>query len=220
MNCRYCGAEYQTRDVYCPNCGRPTSPGAKQNQPKKPFYKKWWFWAIIIFLAIGAIGNSGESDEPTEDDISVMATETTSEVTEESTEETAGEPFEEPSECTEETTATVSDETVLFMIKYAVSSAYENYTVTLEDGILTINVWTDGIAYGAALAMAGDQNMIAEWDSMVENMKVLCNTTTDTIRGMGRYDIVVVYNVLNDLDTKNVLLSILAGEVFYDAVHE
>ncbi len=30
---------------------------------KKPFYKKWWFIAIIALLVIGAIGNALESDE-------------------------------------------------------------------------------------------------------------------------------------------------------------
>jgi hypothetical protein len=32
---------------------------------KKPIYKKWWFWVVLI-LVIGAIGNMGENDKSTD----------------------------------------------------------------------------------------------------------------------------------------------------------
>lgn len=28
----------------------------KENQEKKPVYKKWWFWVIIVFITAGAFG--------------------------------------------------------------------------------------------------------------------------------------------------------------------
>ena len=30
---------------------------------KKPIFKKWWFWAIIIVLVVGIFGSGGKSDE-------------------------------------------------------------------------------------------------------------------------------------------------------------
>ncbi len=34
------------------------------NQAKKPFYKKWWFWAIVVVIAINAIGSTNATDGP------------------------------------------------------------------------------------------------------------------------------------------------------------
>ncbi|KEH85157.1 hypothetical protein Z965_10500 [Clostridium novyi A str. BKT29909] len=31
---------------------------------KKPFYKKWWFWVIVVIVGIGAIGANGSKDDP------------------------------------------------------------------------------------------------------------------------------------------------------------
>ena len=30
---------------------------------KKPFYKRWWFWAIVAFVVIGAVGSAMEKDD-------------------------------------------------------------------------------------------------------------------------------------------------------------
>lgn len=30
---------------------------------KKPFYKRWWFWAVVAFVVIGAIGSALEKGE-------------------------------------------------------------------------------------------------------------------------------------------------------------
>ena len=54
-NCPVCGAEMAANAKVCPQCG------AKN---KKPIYKKWWFWVIILFVVFGIIGatGGGESD--------------------------------------------------------------------------------------------------------------------------------------------------------------
>lgn len=49
--CKACGQEIAKRAKTCPSCG------AKN---KKPIFKKWWFWAIIVVVLISAIGNSGD----------------------------------------------------------------------------------------------------------------------------------------------------------------
>lgn len=30
---------------------------------KKPFYKRWWFWAVVAFVVIGAVGSSLEAGQ-------------------------------------------------------------------------------------------------------------------------------------------------------------
>lgn len=52
IKCKSCGNEISTSAKSCPSCG------AKN---KKPFYKKWWVWAVIIIFVI-AISGGNDSD--------------------------------------------------------------------------------------------------------------------------------------------------------------
>ena len=67
LKCGLCGEDFKTDDdvVVCPECGTPVnqrqSPSqpekeVKMNKPKKPIYKKAWFWVIIIILLLGSVG--------------------------------------------------------------------------------------------------------------------------------------------------------------------
>lgn len=49
-NCPVCGAEMAANAKSCPQCGA---------RNKKPIYKKWWFWVIIVFVVFGIIGAAG-----------------------------------------------------------------------------------------------------------------------------------------------------------------
>ncbi len=35
----------------------------KNEENKKPFYKKWWFWVIVAIILIGGLGSSGEKNQ-------------------------------------------------------------------------------------------------------------------------------------------------------------
>lgn len=52
--CKTCGAEIAASAKTCPQCGAKNS---------KPIFKKWWFWVIIVFAFIGAVGSSGGSGD-------------------------------------------------------------------------------------------------------------------------------------------------------------
>lgn len=59
MKCNKCGTEYEGN--FCPNgCNSPQVP---QANVKKPIYKKWWFWLVLIILGLVLIvsvgGNNG-----------------------------------------------------------------------------------------------------------------------------------------------------------------
>lgn len=57
ISCKACGEEIAKNAKKCPHCG------AKN---KKPLYKKWWFWLILV-LVISSFGNAGNNNatEPT-----------------------------------------------------------------------------------------------------------------------------------------------------------
>lgn len=65
-----------------------------KEKKKKPIFKKWWFWLIVVFI-LGAFGNSGSDTEatPTTQAITEVTTEPTEAATV-SIELIAGEPGE------------------------------------------------------------------------------------------------------------------------------
>lgn len=78
MKCKSCGAEFDVN--FCPYCGeKQVEDDVKENevpvknidiQPKskakKPIYKKWWFWVIVVLLFFGIVGSLGD-DSANED---------------------------------------------------------------------------------------------------------------------------------------------------------
>ena len=56
---------------------------------KKPFYKRWWVWAIVVVLAIGMFGSSGDTETKGDDQQSTAQSQTaTTEPTDAEPEET------------------------------------------------------------------------------------------------------------------------------------
>ena len=51
--CKACGQEIASNSKACPSCG------AKN---KKPFFKKWWFWLLILFIFIGSVSPGDNED--------------------------------------------------------------------------------------------------------------------------------------------------------------
>jgi len=65
MKCPGCGRE--TNAKICESCGTSIESTTLGNSatpiapaPKKPFYKKWWFWVIIGVVVVGMISNAGK----------------------------------------------------------------------------------------------------------------------------------------------------------------
>ena len=54
-SCKTCGKEIAVSAKNCPHCGAKT---------KKPIFKKWWFWLLVVFV-IGMIASTnGKKDTP------------------------------------------------------------------------------------------------------------------------------------------------------------
>jgi flagellar biosynthesis GTPase FlhF len=56
IKCKNCGAEIAAFATMCPKCG-------VKLKIKKPIYKKWWFWVIVVFVVFGAIGSTANKDK-------------------------------------------------------------------------------------------------------------------------------------------------------------
>lgn len=112
-------------------------------------------------------------------------------------------------------------ENIVAALEITLSSRFADcYTLTAEDGTITANVWADGVALCATLAMGGDEEQLDTWDTLAENM---CTTTAEVqelLETNGHGDTLFVMQVLNDLNTENTLLVSASGMVFYDAVNE
>lgn len=96
VRCPNCHAEIPANAPYCLSCG------VKNPKASKPFYKKWWVWAIAACIVIGGIAGGGETEEPVAPD----ATEPTAimetvEPTTEDAEPIAEEPETEPAPAAE-----------------------------------------------------------------------------------------------------------------------
>lgn len=69
-----------------------------EEKQKKPVYKKWWFWLIVI-LVIGAIGSSmGEESDTTDKQVDKQVADSKESEAQEVTEETTEEETEEETE--------------------------------------------------------------------------------------------------------------------------
>lgn len=58
MFCKNCGKEIDKNAVVCVHCGVSV-------KAKKPIFKRWWFWALIACLFIGAVSSGTSSDGDT-----------------------------------------------------------------------------------------------------------------------------------------------------------
>ena len=81
-----------------------------------------------------------------------------------------------------------------------------------------ISLWQENIVSSVLLAKE-DEDLKAEWDAMVENLKTSTNQFLEAARTFDD-DANVTINILNDANTDNVLLMIHNGEVMYDEVNQ
>lgn len=222
MYCKNCGKEIDSGAKFCQECGTPVQEPAqpqggpeiiKPKKAKKPFYKRWWFWVIVVILVLGSCGEISDSSKDVPTAVEPAPTTTIKEKPsiEKKTPET---------ETTVSVTSSSADiDTAVVLIESVLKENFENYSISHEDRIITINVWEDGIALDAMLASGGNEEFKSSWAGMVENQKIFCNSVCDFIDTVGLDDVIVVVNVLNDGNKDNVLLSVMEGVVIYDSVN-
>lgn len=222
MYCKNCGQEIDTTGNFCQHCGAPitehetsanSAPMQNLKKPKKPIYKRWWFWVLVVCFVLGSFIKRTDTQSDSSPSIETQYTTATAQKTVETVSESVP-------ETVRETTDIVDIYTAASLIESFVKDNFENCDVSCEEDTITINIWQDGITAGAILAAAGNQEALGSWNEMVENSRVYSESTSDFVDTMGLEDVFVVVNVLNDQNTEKVLLSILDGTVIYDSVND
>lgn len=182
----------------------------KQPMSKK---KKIILGVIAAFAIIGIFGSGGDKDtEPKE----ITATASMSEEVVEKA---------EPSKHTVDTaTEKPKDDENLALYMAVLQAALnqgfgDNYEIDYEDDMIIVKTWKDGVAFGVMLAQSGDQEFQNSWHTIVESLCSLAEVMHKELENFNLTNKHISIHLLNDLDKEKVLLSVLDGEVFYDAVN-
>lgn len=206
INCATCGAEIAKNAKACPHCGAKI---------KKPFYKKWWVWVIVVFIVIGSFGNS--SEEPT-----AVTPEPTVTITESPAEATAS--IETTEEEPQAESFTDNAERVELIIDVLESTGKENFDYFKVEGDetgFTIYCAVKGVAADVVFAKAaGYDSSYAPWVESKEAMCSFYDSAHELIETFGMDDFALQVLLLNDQNHDNILLGIMFGEVIYDAMNE
>lgn len=92
----------------------------------------------------------------------------------------------------------------------------DNYNISYEDKIVTINLWQEGITLGAMGVKNGTVSK-DDWDFMVNSLETMSKSIYNVFKP---YEVTVNVNVLNDVNKDNILVMYVNGVKFYDAVEE
>lgn len=209
VSCKACGEEMSPKCKKCPKCG------AKN---KKPVYKKWWFWLIVVIL-LGSLGNGGSKTEAesitttpptTEAPTTVPTTEPTIETTEATTEAT-----------TEQETISGAEAAKLVMsiIELSIADTFDYHKIEGDETGITVTVATNGLVQDMTIAKySGNGEINQDWVVAREALVSLSDTIYDSAVEFGMDDPVITLNVLNDQNHDNVILMVMNGIVVYDAM--
>ena len=102
-------------------------------------------------------------------------------------------------------------------IETVLEDKFSGCSVTHDDSMITVGIWTDGIAMEIGSA-AG--KLPEGWKDLREGMISLSNSIRNLIDTSGWEDIPALLHLLNDLNHDKVFLSILDGAVIYDVTDE
>lgn len=118
------------------------------------------------------------------------------------------------------TTSNTDLETFKSLCDMTMADQFDYYYSYINDGVLFINITNEGTAQGAVLAKNGNEELKKAWDEMKQNLITANLELVKTAEDMGIDNPMISYNVLNDANKDNVLLSMLNGVVVSDAVND
>ena len=124
-----------------------------------------------------------------------------------------------------ENSAKISVEDMIALIESVLIQNFgeDNYNITCDrdNKIIYLNVWYDGIiAELTAIKLSGGDATDEDWmlmkKSIVNNAKSVCNFMAEC----GYEDYNLSFNVLNDMNHDNILLSVVNSTIIYDVLEE
>lgn len=230
MKCSKCGNEFEGK--FCPECGTPAeqdifssaesqSPYAQKAtpdlQPPTEAKKKNGGCLKIGLIVLGVLvvlsiigscmgGNTSSSSDSSSSSYSSSVTPDFD--------------FNSSPSDSSASDMQLSMDLIAAVIKASMEENYgkENCEIEYDDTGITVSVWSDGVASGAALIASGSENqeLTDSWEKMVESLLENAKAIKSFVEENG-HEVSVSLNVLNDLNHDNCLLTIINDVVVYDA---
>lgn len=209
--CSVCGQDIASSAKACPHCG------AKN---KQPFFKKWWFWLLMVFIMIGASGNSSPSEGSNTTSTAADIHTNSSHSNNPDVTLPSSMPNVPSSPTSKESTSSIEpldlDSAIAIFEEQTKNIFGENYSLSYDETGVTLNLWQDGLAAGATLAAAGDSDYIKLWQAMTDSLVSMNTSMVDCLAAIGYDNMIISLNLLNDSNHDNVLLMIINGAILYD----
>lgn len=92
------------------------------------------------------------------------------------------------------------------------------YSISQQQNIIIINVWSEGMTADALKAQKDDQYKEG-WNEMVEKFLTAQASLQKKLDDNGHSDIVAMLNIVNDINHDRMLLVVAKHQVMYDAVN-
>ncbi len=223
--CRSCGAPVSSSSKFCANCGAPqTIAQVPTTGTKKPFYKRWWFWVILVLLVLGKIGNSQSKDTSpkSQDSPSTKLAETTAIETSSPTEDAPVAVAEE-----ESVTTTIFERGLEAFNTENTGEALDNdlatwlgdnlgndYVLHIRSNEVYIAVFPEGSTACVYAVRNGDPEQTVLWDAFADS---IIDSSISISEAYGRSCLI---DVSSDQNHHISFIRAKDGEVTYEAVHD
>lgn len=193
---------------------------------------KWYLIACVALIIIVAIVSPSEPDEP--DASAANGVSDSFDAIEETPESTGTAEADEalsanvtaaetsvPQDVTEQSTLSLDE--LSSLLELGLSDNWEHYTISTDEetSLITVNLWQDGVAlelYMIQSAGGGADN--EDWVALKDSMLSMYNSLKELVETVGRSDVHLAINLLNDQNTDNVLLTALDGYFIYDVLSQ
>lgn len=106
----------------------------------------------------------------------------------------------------------------LLDVTFAATMTTGRYKIYQYQNLLCIDVTQDGI-WAGSFGAATSKELLADWNSIVDNYKKVCSDAQKLLNLSGHSDTSVTLSIVNDLSPDRSLLVILSGMVVYDYVN-
>ena len=166
------------------------------NQEKKSIFKKWWFWVLAVIVILG--GN--ESDNKVEKPAAIESAQTVK---------------EKPAIAKPK----LDENAIMAIAKAASQNNFDNVDIkktTNGSTLYNVLITSKGFTQTTLHYNPNSSKAKKAYDKVVKNMQDLCKTYNKLLVDNGLCGNFII-NIMNDENTKNVLLMTTENTVIYSA---
>lgn len=108
---------------------------------------------------------------------------------------------------------------VCTLIELVLGNNFENHEVSVDGNMIVVNLWQSGLALEVAMLKAsGDDENNSDWVTLKDNVISMSDSILGLMATAEVDDMYLNINIKNDINTENVLLSLLNSYVIFDAM--